>query len=364
MGLTMTVVNADRLRDFATTVLTRVGVPADQAADAANVLLWANLHGVDTHGVRNLKPFYVDRILSGRVNPKPNFHMEYETPLTGRANADSGLGLAAGCWAMRQAIAKAKDHGIGLISIRHSNHFGAAGYFAMQAVPHDMIGVALTGFMSPKGMESGVLPANGKRPMLSTNPISFAAPTRSADPFLLDMATSISPMNRVWLYKELGKVLPLGWGLDGDSQPTTDPAALRALFPLGGSLLTGGHKGYGLALVVEILCAQLSGGFGPSEEAGEEGSDEGYTQRGDAHFFAAIRVDMFRPVDEFKESMDAMIDALHQAEPMGDEKVIVPGEPQHATRRARQESGVPLAPNVVEDLTTLSQTYNVPLPWD
>lgn len=349
-------VNADRLRDFATAVLTRVGVPADQAADAAAVLVWANLHGVDTHGVRNLKPFYVDRILSGRINPAPTFTMEYETPLTARANADNGLGLAAGNWAMRRAIDKAKDHGIGMIAIRQSNHFGAAGYFAMQAIEHEMIGVALTGFMGVDGLDHGVMPTHGKRAMLSTNPISVAAPTAQEAPFLLDMATSISPMNRVWLYKELGKVLPLGWGLDQAGQPTTDPAALRRLFPLGGALETGGHKGYGLSLVVEILCAQLSAGFARDEE--------GYGQKGDAHFFAAIRVDMFRPVEEFKASMDAMIDALHRAERMGDEPVIVPGEPQHATCRERLQTGVPIAPNVVEDLTTLSENYGVPLPWD
>lgn len=354
--VTMTWVDADRLREYAATVLTRVGVPADQASDAADVLLWANLHGVDTHGVRNLKRAYVDRILSGQVKAAANFFMEYETPLTARANGDNGLGLAAGTWAMGSAIAKAEAHGIGMVSVCNSNHFGAAGCFAMQAVAKDMIGVSLTGFMGVDGMEYGVIPTHGKRAMLSTNPISVGAPAQNEEPFLLDMATSISPMNRVFLYNELGKVLPMGWGVDAESKPTTDPGALRWLYPLGGPFDTGGYKGYGLSVVVEILCAQLSGAFGPGEG--------GYAQRGDAHFFAAIRVDMFRPVDEFKASMDAMIDALHRTEPMGEEKVIVPGEPQHATRRARLQSGVPIAPNVVADLTELAQDYDVPLPWD
>ena len=351
-----TLVPAATLRAFATAIFAKAGVPADQAADAAEVLIWANLHGVDTHGLRNLKRAYIERMAEGRIKPQPQFRIEYETPITARVDGDSGLGLVAGCWAMRLAIAKANETGIGIVAVRNSHHFGAAGFHAMQAIPHNMIGVSLTGFFTPKGAEIGVLPTFAKRPMLSTNPISVAVPTGVELPFLLDMATSITPMNRVWLYREAGKPIPLGWAQDGNGEPTVDPDAARFLLPLGGTREMGGHKGYGLSMMVEIFCALLSGGW---DQTGADGS---YAQTGDAHFFMALRVDAFRPVDAFKQGMDAMIDALHQAEPVeGQERVLVAGEPEQTNARKRGEHGIPIAPNVMEDLRELSAQFGVPL---
>lgn len=354
----MRMMQADALRDFTAAAFRAVGVPADQAADAAHVLVWANLHGVDTHGVRNLKKFYIDGINSGMITAAPQFTIEYETPVTARVNGGNGLGMSGGMWAMRLAMAKAQASGVGLVAMRDTHHFGAAGCFAMQAIEQDMIGIALTGYMRPEGMEYGAVPTFAARAMLSTNPISVAVPTGVELPFLLDMATTITPMNRVFLYNELGRTLPLGWGWDANRQPTTDPAAVRMLPPLGGTREMGSHKGYGLAMVVEILCAQLSGGW-------EKGADGRYSQPLNAHFFGAIRVDAFRPLADFKAGMDAMIDALHQAEPAPEhERVLVAGDPEHTARRIRSESGIPLPPNVVEDLEALSAAYHIPLHWD
>ena len=345
---------ADRLREFATRVLEQVDVPHDQAADAADVLVWANLHGVDTHGVRNLRPNYVDGILSGKIKPRAEFHIEHETSVTARIDGDRGLGLAAGPWAMRLAMQKASDHGVGIVVVRNSHHYGAAGYHAAMAVPQDMIGISLTGLMWPKGNSLGVLPMFGKLPMLSTNPIAVAVPSGVEAPFLLDMATSITPYNRVMLYREVGQPIPEGWALDSDGVMTTDPAVARHLLPLGGTREFGGHKGFGLGVMVEIFCALLSGGWDKSED--------GYSQIGDGHFFMALRVDAFRPVDEFKAGMDAMIDAFHQAPTVeGRERILVAGEPEAKTAKRRSEIGVPLPPNVQEDLMALSQQFNVPL---
>lgn len=345
---------ADQLRQFAQTVLEKVDVPSDQAADAADVLVWANLHGVDTHGVRNLRPMYVTGIESGRIKPRAEFRIEHETSVTARVDGDKGLGLSAGPWAMRLAMKKAQEHGVGIVAVRNSNHYGAAGYHAVMAVPHDMIGISLTGIMWPKGNSLGVLPMFGKVPMLSTNPIAVAVPSGVEAPFLLDMATSITPYNRVMLYREVGQPIPEGWALDENGSSTTDPAVARYLFPLGGSREFGGHKGFGLGVMVEIFCALLSGGWEPG--------DDGYGQTGDAHFFMALRVDAFRPVDEFKAGMDAMIDAFHKAPTVeGRERILVAGEPEAKTAKRRSQMGIPLPPNVQEDLTALSEQYGVPL---
>ena len=345
---------ADKLRSFAQQVLEQIDVPSDQAADAADTLVWANLHGVDTHGVRNLRPLYVEGILAGRIKPKAEFRVEYETSVTARVDGDKGLGLSAGPWAMRLAMQKAKEHGVGIVAVRNSHHYGAAGYHAMLTVPHDMIGVSLTALMWPKGNVIGVLPTFSKIPMLSTNPIAVSVPAGVEAPFLLDMATSITPMNRVMLYQEVGQPIPEGWALDENGLATTEPSMARQLLPLGGSRETGGHKGYGLSLMVEILCAMLSGGW--------DKGDDGYLQTNDAHFLMAIRVDAFRPVTDFKAGMDAMIDAFHQAPPVeGREKVMVAGEPEAKTSKRRSAIGVPLPPNVAADLTALSEQFNVPL---
>ena len=347
-------VNADKLRAFAQTIFECAGVPSDHAADAADVLVWANLHGVDTHGVRNLKPLYIEGIANGKIEPKPTFRIEHETPVTARVDGDRGLGLAAGPWAMRLAMRKAQESGVGIVAVRNSHHYGAAGYHAMLAVPQDMIGVSLTAILWAKGNSLGVLPTFGKVPMLSTNPISVAVPTGVEPTFLLDMATSITPYNRVLLYQEVGQPIPEGWALDSEGQPTTDPAIARQLFPLGGSRETGGHKGYGLSVMVEIFCALLSGGWDQGEN--------GFEQTRDAHFLMALRVDAFRPVPDFKAGMDAMIDALHNVPPVdGQERVMVAGEPEARTRQRRSEMGVPLAPNVMDDLAALAARFNVPL---
>jgi LDH2 family malate/lactate/ureidoglycolate dehydrogenase len=348
---------ANRLRAFAQRVLEQVDVPSDQAADAADVLVWANLHGVDTHGVRNLRPMYVAGIREGRIKARPEFRAEYETSVTARVDGDQGLGLSAGPWAMRLAMQKAKDHGVGIVAVRNSHHYGAAGYHAAMAIPQDMIGISFTGMMWPKGNSLGVLPTFSKVPMLSTNPIAVAVPTGVEAPFLLDMATSITPYNRVMLYREVGQRIPEGWALDEEGMATTDPATARYLLPLGGTREYGGHKGFGLAVMVEIFSALLSGGWDKRED--------GYDQVGDGHFFMAIRVDAFRPVDEFKAGMDAMIDAFHHAPTEeGRERVIVAGEPEAKTAKRRGELGIPLPPNVQTDLTALSEQFDVPLQLD
>jgi L-2-hydroxycarboxylate dehydrogenase (NAD+) len=353
---------ATALKDFTAAILERAGVPRDHASDAADVLVWANLCGIDTHGVRNLKRFYVDRLADGRIKAQPEFRVEFSTSVSARVDGDNGLGLVGGCWAMRYAISQAQQAGICLVTMHNSHHFGTAVYYPMMAIPRDMIGLSMTGFLYAEDSEIGVLPALGAQPLLSTNPLSFSFPTAEEAPFLLDMATSIVPHNRVEMMMQAGKSIPLGWGLDGQGRPTTDPAALRHLFPLGGSREQGGHKGFGLALLVEILSAVLSGGWSIDGPAANTADDNQYTQSKDAHFFGAIRIDAFRDANHFKRDMDALIRKVHVAPTMdGHNRVYVPGEIEHETKQKRLAQGIPLPETVMADLQELSEEYNVPL---
>lgn len=361
-------IHAEPLREFATNILQQVGLPKNHADDAAEVMLWASLRGVDTHGIRNLKRYYVNWLLDGTLNPQPEFQIEYETPISARADGDRGIGLAGACWGMRLAIEKAADAGVGFVSMRNSHHLGAAGCFAHMAVEHDMIGMCTTGFLFANGNDTGVLPVFGMRPMLSTNPLAVAFPSQTESPFVLDMATSAVPFNRVELMQERGESIPPGWGFDVDGNPTTDPAAIRQLQPLGGSREQGGHKGYGLAMIVEILSAVLSGGWRPQAEVQQPTNDEslsaaGYTQEGIAHFFGAVRIDLFRSPAEFRKGMDALICTMNASPPAPEhDRVYVAGQIEHETQQRRRQSGIPIAENILADLRELSETYNVPLP--
>lgn len=355
-------IKAKALKSFSTQVFEQIGVPSNQAHDAADVLIWANLHGVDTHGVRNLKKAYVEPLEQGKINAQPDYVVEHETAVSARVDGDSGLGMSAGCWAMRLAIDKAKRSGICLVTMHHSFHIAAAGYYPLMAIPHDMIGIAMTGNFFPERAERGLLPTFGLLPMMSTNPLSISFPTNQEPPFLLDMSTSVVPYNRVEMMKEAGQSIPLGWGLDRHGNPTTDPAALRLLLPLGGSREQGGHKGFGLALMVEILCAVLSGGWSDKADDSTSTSNHKHKQSHAAHFFAAIRIDSFRDIDAFKSDLDAMIRTIHAAPVAPDkEQIYVPGEIEHKIREIRLREGIPLPANIWEDLHTLSKRYDVPL---
>lgn len=353
-------VPAQALHAFARAVLEKAGVSPEHAADSADVLLWASRRGVETHGSRNLKLIYLRMLEAGLINPNANFFVEYETPVSARVNGDGGLGLAAGCWAMRLAMDKAAQSGMAFVTMRNSFHYGAAGYYPAMALSRDMIGISLTGRFNGQGVEIGVLPTFGSRPMFSTNPIAVAFPTEKEAPWVLDMATSIAPYNRVILHRENGLPVPPQWGLTADGRPTADAELLRHMWPLGGDRAHGGHKGYGLSMMVATLCGVLSGGW----DEGNEGDDtfNGYRQTGDSHFFGAIRIDAFRPVDGFKRGMDAMIQALHAApKEEGQERIYVAGEIEHETEQKRLREGIPLTAATVADLREVAEKFGVGL---
>jgi LDH2 family malate/lactate/ureidoglycolate dehydrogenase len=339
---------AAKLSGFCVAVLEKAGVPTENAEIVAHSLLAANLRGVDTHGITRL-PIYVERLKAGLTNGRARGVVRAETATTAVYDGQDGLGQVIGTQAMRLALAKAEAAGVGMVTTCNSTHYGTAAYYAMMALERDMIGIALTN--SPSLMA----PWGGKKAFLGTNPMAVAVPAGQEKPFVLDMATSVVARGAIILAAKKGETIPLSWGLNKDGEPTTSAKEANegALLPL------GGHKGFGLAMAIEILTATLAGGpFGP--HVGELYNNPTRTQ-GVGHFFGAIRIDRFRPAAAFKADMDAMIREV-KAEPLakGFEKILVAGEPEYLTEAERRVKGVPLSDAVVSDLTKMGAGVGVP----
>jgi LDH2 family malate/lactate/ureidoglycolate dehydrogenase len=349
---TLVRVPADILRGFTRDVFVKLGVPLDDATTAADVLVHSDVLGIDSHGVARLAghPGYTPGLKQGYVKPVATPRVVQETVATALFDGDAGLGGVVSTKAMNLAITKARGAGVGLVTVRNSHHFGIACHYAMLALPHDMIGIAMTN-AAPQ-----VAPTYGKRALLGTNPLSFAAPTGSERPFILDMATSVVAAGKVEIAQRLGKPIPDGWLVDADGRPTVEPAALwngGALLPVGSKPELASYKGYGLAVMVDVLCGVLSGA-GFSSLLDLETWDTG-------HCFLAIDVGALQSLGGFKQMMDRMIQTLRQAEPApGSDRVYVHGERELDAERDRLANGVPLHPTVVASLRELAKELTVP----
>lgn len=347
------IVNPDKLRDFATQVLTSLKVPHRDAAIAADVLVFADLRGVETHGMsnNNLGRIYVRDIKNRTINPRARIKVIRETPVTALLDGDRGLGLSVAVHAMNLAIKKANTSFIGMVAVRNSHHFGAAQYFSMMAVPYGMIGISST------NSNPVVLPTGGKDPVYGTNPISVSAPSQNEPTFCLDIGTSAMVYQKLVLTSRLGNALPYGVAADSEGQPTTDPSIAiqaRKLLPLGSIPELGSHKGYGLGILVDVLCGLLSG-QGASIQIDQEKN-----YGGTGHFFAAIKVDAFRPVEEFKNQMDDMFERIHHTAPIdGVDRVLVAGDLEHSKQKEREQTGIPFLPEVISELQALAKETNV-----
>lgn len=335
---------ADDLRDYVVRFFTKLGVSHRDAEIAASVLVLADLRGVDSHGIIRLNSYYGVGIKKGTINPRSPVTVVKETLTTLALDGGSGLGMVVGHEAMTRCIEKADQSGIAMVTVRNSNHFGIAGYYAMMALSHDMIGICYT------NARSLVAPTYGRTAMLGTNPIAVAAPAATERPFVLDMATSIVPIGRVAVYEKEGKQVPPGWGVDSSGQVTTDPTAIikgGALMPLGGIDLMRGYKGYGLAMLVDIFSGVLSGAaFG--NRVGHAGTDE---QADVGHFFGAVKIDAFRPAPEFKADMDALIHQMKDApKATGQDRIYIHGEKEFELAERNEKEGVPLIEEVVKSL--------------
>ena len=344
------------LKAYAASFFCHFGVPKEDAEIVADVLITADLRGVHSHGIARLHAYYGNRLRRGLINPQTPLTLLHETPTTLAFDAGNGLGQVAGVKAMQACIAKAREVGVGIATVRNSNHYGIAGYYAMLALEHNMIGVSLT------NSQPLVAPTYGRTRVLGTNPIALAVPTGKERPFVLDMATSIVPMGKIALYAELGQQIPLGWGIDKAGNLTQDPKAIRdggCLLPLGGTDVMRGYKGYGLALVVDILSGVLSGAaFGPYVGS-PSSSDPSPVNIG--HFFLALRVDAFRPLEDFKQDMDHLISTLHQApKAPGQPRIYIHGEKEFEEQERNLREGIPVPIPVVEELKKKGAEVGIP----
>ena len=345
---------ADELWVFMTRVLSQTGISSEDASIAADVLLAADMRGVESHGIIRLFPYYYHRLRDGLVNPAPCLRVVAETPAALTLDADNGLGHPGAYRAMRACIEKARQSGAAVATVRNSNHFGIAGYYAMQALPEDMIGLSFT------NAGALVAPTYGRTAMLGTNPIAVAVPAGDELPYVLDMATSIVPIGKVTVYHKAGLEIPSGWGIDSTGQVTVDPTRVLdggALLPLGGLDEMRGYKGYGLALFVDILCGVLAGSaFGLAIDPG--GSAD-LSRIG--HCFAAVRIDAFRPLNEFKRDMDALIRELKSApKAAGEERIYIAGEKEFEMTELSRRQGVPVLAQTVDMLKAEGEQAGVP----
>jgi L-2-hydroxycarboxylate dehydrogenase (NAD+) len=349
-----------RLLQFTGDVFKKIGCSENDAALAARVLLSADLRGVDSHGVARLSG-YVRLWDAKRANTKPDINIIHETPSTAVVDGDSGLGLVVAPYAMQVAIDKAKQVGTGWVSVQNSNHFGIAGYHAMMALEHDMIGIAMTN-ASPL-----VAPTFSVERLLGTNPICVVIPAGEEPAFVADLATTTAANGKLEILQRKNKLAPHGWIQDKNGHPSTDPHELKtggALLPLGGDRDHGSHKGYALGAVVDIFSAILSGAnYGPwvPPFPAYVPMPDSMPGKGIGHFFGAMRIDAFRPAADFKSNMDNWIRRFRSAKTVeGEQQVLIPGDPEREMESGRHANGIPLVTSVADDLALLAQKFGIP----
>ncbi len=347
------------LQIFIKKVFLSIGCPEVDAEIASKILIAADLRGIDSHGIARLAG-YVRLFDNNRLNPNPKVKIIHETPSTGVLDGDAGLGLVVAPKAMQIAIEKANKVGSGWISVQNSNHFGIAGYHANMAVAHDMIGWAMT-HAAPL-----VTPTFSKEKLLGTNPIAVAIPAKKEPAFLADFASTAVAYGKLEILQRKNEPVPIGWVQDKNGDPTDDANAIKnggALLPLGTDREHGSHKGYGLGAIVDILSGVLSGAnFGPwvppFATAGFMTAKE-QVGIGTGHFLGAMRIDGFRPADDFKNDMDKWIQRFRNAEAIEGKKVIIPGDPERETEAIRLKEGINLLKPVVDDLNKLAERFNI-----
>ncbi|MGI6604928.1 MAG: Ldh family oxidoreductase [bacterium] len=339
-------VRITQLKEFSLKAFRALGISENDAKIAADILVAADVRGIDSHGVARL-PIYAKRLQLGLINKNPQIKVVRERPGMAVVDGDNGLGQVVSYQAMKLCMEKAKQTGTAAVAVKNSNHFGIGAYYAMMALEEDMIGVVATN-TSPL-----MAPFGGKEPMLGTNPIALAVPAGSQYPVVLDMATSLVPRGKIEIYARKGEKLPLGWAIDKEGRPTDDPAEA-----LKGTLLPmGGPKGYGLAMMVDLLAGVLAGAaFG-----GNIGSLFGDMDRPQnvGHFMMAIDINSFQPIAEFKTTMDNYILSVKNSAPAeGVKEIFLPGEIEFVKGKGR-EDGFELNPVVVKNLLELGKELGI-----
>jgi LDH2 family malate/lactate/ureidoglycolate dehydrogenase len=342
-------------------VLRAWGMPPDVVRTAADVMTDTDLAGIDSHGISMLM-LYEEALGLEQLNPTPTPRIVRESPVTALVDGDAGLGHVAAAFGMELAIGKAAASGVGVVCVRNSTHFGAAGFYAAMASRRGLLGMVTC---TTRG--NPVLPTRSAVPVLGTNPIAFAAPTRRNTPFLLDMSTSTVAQNKVKVFDLQGRPLPPGWVLDERGEPVTDSALAMDLVTvrltggitaLGGTAEMSSHKGYGLSVMVQILSATLAGGsFTPIRKRTQGRGDPDEI----GHFLMALDPKAFRDEGEFERDLDDVIDVLHSASPTdAGEPVLVAGEPETFARAERAREGIPIPDALAAKIRAICERAGAP----
>ncbi|MFX0205993.1 MAG: Ldh family oxidoreductase [Candidatus Hodarchaeota archaeon] len=339
------------LHDFMQDVFTGLKVPKKDAKICADVLISSDLRGIESHGVQRLKMYY-DRIIAEIQKPVTSFDVIKESETTALVDAGHGMGHVVSYRAMKLAIKKAKKYGTGAVAVRNSTHYGIAGYYALMAIKEGMIGITLT------NARPSIAPTFGVEPMLGTNPLTIGCPTDEEFPFLIDCATSITQRGKIEVLARTETPSPSGWVIDADGEQSTDTVEIldklmkrtAALLPLGGAgELLGGHKGYGYGTAVEIIAAALTGGPFMKDLTLEKGYKLG-------HFFLAINIESFIPLDTFKKIAGNIVRALRNSQKApGEPRIYSAGEKEYEMEIQRRKTGIPVNSSILQDLIVMRE---------
>jgi LDH2 family malate/lactate/ureidoglycolate dehydrogenase len=339
--------SADELREFTKQVFIHAGVPSEDAALEAEVLVWANLRGVDSHGVLRI-PSYLEMIDKGIMNPRPKIQVLRETPATVLIDGDHALGPVVTVQAMRHVIGKARAVGVGWGVIRNTTHQGAMAYYALLAVKEGLAGIAIV--CSPPNMA----PHGARAAGVHNSPIAIAVPARRHRPLVLDMATSVAAGGKLRLAIDKGIPIPEGWALDKDGRPTTDPKQAVILLPF------GGPKGSGLAMMFECLTSLMVDN--PLLEPAHHGR-EGAGRHRQNSVVAAIDIGAFTDLERYRDHVDGLIDGLKRLPPAtGVGEILAPGEPEDRCAEERLRRGIPLPPGTVRNLRSVAERFKIAVP--
>jgi LDH2 family malate/lactate/ureidoglycolate dehydrogenase len=349
----LTIFPAEQLESFTRRVLLHFGTSEEDAASAAKLLILGDLRGIDSHGIARLFSYY-GMLKIDRLNPRPEITVVRETATTATLDGDNGLGLIVGPKANQVAMDKADEVGTGWVAVRNTNHFGIAGYYVMEALKRDQIGQAMT------NTTPIVVPMWGADRMLGTNPLAIAFPGLEEPPIVIDMATPAAAYGKLEMAMRTGESIPVGWAIDADGNETSDPNAVAnggAMLPLGSTREMGGHKGFCLSSMVDLLCGPLSGAnWGPFTPPFtlEHAEPRRQVGKGLGNFFGAMQIEAFIDATEFKRQIDDWIRTMRATRPApGTNGPIIPGDPERLAHEERLQSGIPLVAAVVNDLRSI-----------
>ena len=349
----------DYLTEFTKKVFLKMGCNDEDARVTADVFIAAELRGLSSHGMIRIKDYF-QLWQAKRINTRPDIRIVHETPSTAVVDGDGAIGMVASARSMQIAIEKAKTVGSGWVSTKNSNHYGIAGYYAMMALKHDMTGICMT------NANPLVAPTFSLSRLFGTNPVAVAVPAGKYPPFVADFATTPIARGKLAVAAKKGEKVPLGYVQDGEGQPSDDPDILTrggSMVTLGGDYEHGSHKGYCMSAIVDIFSAVFSGAnFGPFVPPSVAYLPvlEEKTGEGTGHFFGAMRIDGFRPAEEFKASMDKWIETVKNARPVaGQPEVLVPGEPERRLEEKIRKEGIHIIPPIAKEMKEIADYFGI-----